>query len=170
MQQQEYAREQIPVRGKNVRAWYLLHEAQRQIYRATRTALKPLGISPEQANVLRKLKVADSVFTPSKLAHYELRERNSVSLLLSKMEKQGLIKKTNDLEGKNLVRISLTEKGAELCDIAEKKTRIAFEIFSCLSDEEYEQLTSLLQKIWDRGYEVCGIPARFDIIDVGEGP
>jgi DNA-binding MarR family transcriptional regulator len=50
-----------------------------------------------------------------------LREEQSISSILMRMEKRGLLKRTKDMEPKNLVRITLTSKGDKYLKQAMKK-------------------------------------------------
>jgi DNA-binding MarR family transcriptional regulator len=42
-----------------------------------------------------------------------VREPHTITKLLHRMEKVGLVTKTNDLEKKNMVGVSITEKGQQ---------------------------------------------------------
>jgi len=65
------------------------------------------------------------------------------------MEKGGLIRKSKDLDRKNQVRIELTEKGQKAhSDIMRRES--IHEIMSSLSDEESQQLSIYLQKLFDK--------------------
>jgi DNA-binding MarR family transcriptional regulator len=69
------------------------------------------------------------------------------------MKKKGLIEKTRDFDRKNLVRVTLTEKGKHtLHSLLEMK--IVAAVFSTLSGEQLQQLMSYLTILSDRAYEL----------------
>lgn len=72
--------------------------------------------------------------------------------MMSRMEKQGLVTKANDLHRKNVVRVFLTDKGWQLYHQATKRESIHM-VMSCLSDEEGRQLVSSLKKLRNKAIE-----------------
>lgn len=58
------------------------------------------GITPEQAGVLFCIKVIGKEATPAKISRYTIREPYTVSAMLNRMERKGLIKKVKDLDRK----------------------------------------------------------------------
>ncbi len=131
------------------RIWALLYEASHMIYRLQLNELKALGLRPRQAVALLYLQNSDEPMTAAQMARLQLRGRNSISVLLTRMEKEGLITRTPDLKNRKRQRLLLTEKG--------QKTRKAIEgektiptIFSALSETECQSLTSCLEKLLDR--------------------
>jgi DNA-binding MarR family transcriptional regulator len=82
--------------------------------------------------------------TQADLSKWLLRNPNTVSTLINKMEKEGLVKKTKNKEdGK--VYVTLTQKGSKVWD--EVGERAIFLTFSALSEEEKEQFKALLKKL-----------------------
>jgi DNA-binding MarR family transcriptional regulator len=91
--------------------------------------------------------------TAAQMARLELRGRNSISVLLNRMEKEGFIRKTQDPKNKKRQRLLLTEKGEETRKAIEEEKTIPT-IFSALSKTECQQLTSYLEKLLDRVNEL----------------
>lgn len=91
----------------------------------------------------------------------ELTERlgiqpGSASEILSKLERAGWILRTQNEGDRRTTDICLTDSGRELAleALAQRKKRHA-EMFSCLSEEEKEQLLSLLERVrtdWETRY------------------
>lgn len=88
-----------------------------------------------------------------KLTQRELTEQlgirpGSASEILSKLENAGLIERTPNEEDRRTVDIRLTEAGAELAkESAEKRRKWHEDMFTCLSEQEQENLLSLLEKL-----------------------
>ena len=136
--------------------WVLLRQAGHTVYQATEKELSQYGISPEEAAVLSIVGVLDNKATPTEISRWLLRKPHTVSGILSRMEKKGLVRKTKDLKRKNLVRVTLTEKGQQ-AHYQSSKVESIRQIMSSLSEEERQQLGSCLKTLRDRALKELGI-------------
>ena len=134
--------------------WVLLHQVCDAIEKARTNELRPFGISPMQAAVLFVVRNIEAA-TPAEISRWLFREPNTVSELITRMEKQGLIEKKKDLEKKNLVRIVLTEAGEEAYQHS-KEMKIIREIMSYLSPEESKNLRAYLEKLRSKAFGKLG--------------
>ena len=91
--------------------WVLLHQACSPMARARDDELGPVGISRMQAAVLFIVRAITAPATPAEVSRWLFREPHTVSGLLNRMEKHGLVRKIKDLGRKNMIRIVITEKG-----------------------------------------------------------
>jgi len=153
--QLKYRVRKFPSKDQDHALWYLIVYMRRSMYRAREKELFQLGLTPEQASVLFIVQGTGPRVTPADISRYLLREPHSVSGLLSRMEKDGLIKKVKDLERRNLVRVALTEKGEEALRQSSKRESI-HRIMSGLSQEERRQVKTSLQKLWNKAMEELG--------------
>jgi len=128
--------------------WALLSQADNALNRVADNELRQIGITTIQAAVLFFAKNTKEPATPAKISRWLFREPHTVSQLLMRMEKQGLIKRTRDLDRKNMVRITLTEKGEEAYQ-GQAEMRIIGKILSVLSSEESHKLGACLKKLRD---------------------
>jgi DNA-binding MarR family transcriptional regulator len=126
--------------------WMLLTHTRYAIYRAREKELQRYGVSPEQVGVLFIVQALGNRATPSEISRYILRQPHSVSALIERMAEKDLVKKVHDLDKKNLVRVSLTEKGKRIYDNSTKRGPI-HKIMGILSSEERNQLKSILDKL-----------------------
>ncbi len=129
--------------------WVLLHQARDVMFKAREKELRQYGISARKAAVLFIIQAIGDEATPAEIARWLLREPHSVSNILSRMEKEGLVSKTNDLPRKNLMRVTLTEKGRQAFHQSLKRESIR-EIMSSFSEDERQQLESYLEKLRDQ--------------------
>ena len=83
-------------------------------------------------------------------------EPHSVSELVDRMEKKGLVSKRKDPEKKNVVRLAITEKGQGLCRKVMGEDLI-HNLLSSLNGKEKDQLWSLLSKIYETSLRELGI-------------
>jgi DNA-binding MarR family transcriptional regulator len=136
--------------------WMLLTHTRYAIYRAREKELQRYGVSPEQVGVLFIVQALGNRATPSEISRYILRQPHTVSALIERMSEKGLVKKVHDLDKKNLVRVSLTEKGQKIYDSSTKRGPI-HKIIGVLSDEERTQFRTLLDKLHLRARKEIGL-------------
>ncbi len=106
-------------------------------------------LSMMRAAVLLVLQVRDNNATPTEISQWLLREPHTISALLDRMERDGLIRRYRDLHKRNTVRVAMTEKGRTAYQ--ESLERQTFhDVMSVLSEEEREQLRSVMTKLWLR--------------------
>jgi len=138
---------------ENEKAWVLLFRTFKALERAREIELQQVGLSIIEAGVLQALKTAEEPVTPAKLSRWLYREAQTISGLLNRMEKDGLVRKSRNLDKKNLVRVSLTEKGEEALE------RLASAMFvpkitSHLTKQERKTLKVCLEKLRTRAFEL----------------
>ena len=126
--------------------WALLHQTTDAIIRARDNELRKIGISRMQAAALFIVKAISGPATPAEIARWLFREPHTVSGILDRMERQGLIRKVKDLERKNMIRVVLTEKGEEAYHRSSEIKAIR-NILSCLSQGEQDSLRAYLETL-----------------------
>jgi DNA-binding MarR family transcriptional regulator len=134
---------------EDFKLWGLLGQTADVALRARWKELNRYGISPIEAGVLWVIQAIGEKATPAEITRWLLREPHTVSELLSRMEKEGLVTKTKDLERKNLVRVSITEKGRQAYKQSTKRKSI-HKLLSVLSEEERQQMMASLEKLRKR--------------------
>jgi len=139
--------------NENELLWGRLFLATTLVERAREVELSRLNISLIQAMVLYALKLSPEPLTPSKLARMLCREQHSMSALIDRMEKQGLIEKKHDLSPKNLVRVVVTAEGEEAFQ-RQRSANAVSSITSSLTREEREALGSCADKLRLRAKEL----------------
>jgi DNA-binding MarR family transcriptional regulator len=133
--------------------WILFNAAREIIHEVREKELKRCGISVRQAGILYAISNDLGDYAkPSDIARVSNREPNSISTIIDRMERKGLIKKSKDLQKKNVIRISLTDKGKEAHLLAYNRRSI-HRIFTCLSEEEIGQMQSCLNKLIARALQ-----------------
>jgi DNA-binding MarR family transcriptional regulator len=130
--------------------WIMFDHASFAISRAREIELAKFGLTIEQAAVLHDLVERGNSATLIDIAESTMRQYHSVSTLVNRMTKAGLVKKIKYSDKKKF-EISVTEKGFEIYN---KITRNSIKmIFSSLSTAEqvifYERLRTLLARTRD---------------------
>ena len=86
---------------------------------------------------------------PAEIARWLVREPHSISGLLSRMEKRGLLQRQPDPERKNAVLIVLTAEGQTICSKTFHRESVR-QVFTGLSGEELKELMGSLITLRDR--------------------
>jgi DNA-binding MarR family transcriptional regulator len=141
-----------------INLYILLDQANSVVTNAVEFELKHLQITQPQARVLTMLSRENNPVTLEELANWTLKEFNSVSTLINRMEKKGLIKKTKK-DGSLKTYVTLTDKGSDLYhrEVTERSIHL---IFSKLSKDEQKQLGVALKKVRDNTRDLLGLDFR----------
>jgi len=132
--------------NENEMLWGRLFLATKLVEKAREVELSRVKISLIQAMVLYALKISPEPLTPSRLARMLCREQHSMSSLIDRMEKQGLVEKKHDLYPKNLVRVVVTAKGDEAFQ-RQRSVNAVTNITSGLTEEERETMGACADKL-----------------------
>ncbi len=136
--------------------WLLLTHTRYAIFRAREKELQRYGVSPEQVGLLFVVQALGHKATPAALARHIIRQPHTVSALVDRMARRGLVKKVKDLDRKNLVRVVMTEKGQKTYDISTKRGPI-HRILNSLSNEEKKVLQDLLERLLTTARKEIGL-------------
>ncbi len=136
--------------------WMLMTHTRYAIYRAREKELLRYDVSPEQVGVLFIVQVLGNRATPSEISRFVLRQPHTISALIERMEEKGLVKKMHDLDRKNLVRVSLTEKGKKVYDISTKRGPI-HRIMGSLDADERSNFQKTLEKLQTQARKELGL-------------
>jgi len=126
--------------------WQLVSRTSHIMLRARQRELNEYGITRGYSSVLSTVMRLGKQATLSNISQQLVREVHSMSAQLTRMEKEGLIKKVKDQKKKNLMRIVVTKKGYELYSKGMGKTTIN-SIMSKLSPEEQKTLWLIMAKV-----------------------
>ena len=139
---------------EDFRLWRFLDHTRYAISRSREIELASFELTPEQVYVLDIINVGGGVTTIGTIMEMTLRQHNTVSTLIDRMAKKGLIKKRRSETDQRQYEIVMTKSGQELFG---KVTRKSIEtVFSALTKEEKRELSSLLTRLLSRAYEVSG--------------
>jgi DNA-binding MarR family transcriptional regulator len=128
--------------------WALLNQTKDTLFKVRGNELNQYGISATESQVLFTINDLGGKTTPAAISRRVYREHNTVTALLGRMEKKGLISKVRDRERKNIWRVDMTEKGKDVFRQSIKMESIQ-RVISILSDIEQKRLETYLRKIRD---------------------
>jgi DNA-binding MarR family transcriptional regulator len=114
--------------------------------RARQNELNPYDISPRQATMLFTLHSLGHKSTLAELSKNSDRQINTLSQQITRMEKNGLVRKVRQTPKSALINFELTEKGSEIYNKSIEESSVE-QIMSILTESERQQLILLLKKI-----------------------
>ncbi|MFW6118216.1 MAG: MarR family winged helix-turn-helix transcriptional regulator [Chloroflexota bacterium] len=131
-----------------LRLWLLLHRVRDILVLCEDKIFGGYGLTTEQFGLIAAVKSCGGSLRPSELARILERSPNSVSMLVDRMVKAGLVRRTRDRRDRRVVNVSLTSKAENALKPA---TPAGWEfiqkILSPLSYEDKYALTNLLERI-----------------------
>lgn len=130
---------------------HLLSAVNRSIYEVRNDELRPLGITSQQSAMLHQIKALGDEATVTNVAQRLHRDVSSVSDMLARLEKRGLVRRFIYPTDRRLVYVFLTEKGQELRDKSQKENSIIKRARLQLGDSEILELNRILREL----YRIC---------------
>jgi DNA-binding MarR family transcriptional regulator len=145
----------LPFMDEYYNLWLLLSQTRSAVFKARH---KKYGqyLHPNQASALVAVWIYDGEATPARLARQLFLEPHSASELVNRMAKKGLVKKSRDTKRGNIVRISITEKGREICTQLIQADFIRG-LISKLSDDQRGQLKASLSVLYRAALKELGM-------------
>jgi len=125
-----------------------LRQAKDAVHSVRQKELKKYGLTPEQAGALHIIHYFGNNATAFELSKALSRKPPALTILLRRLEKRQLIKKTADKNKKTTIRLSLTKKGHDLYHKALELPLLS-DIFCKLSVDEKEHLCTVLELLRD---------------------
>jgi DNA-binding MarR family transcriptional regulator len=136
--------------------WILIAQTKDALLKARQKQYDSYSIGNERRAVLWGIKSYGGEASPVEISRLLLRELNSVSEMLKRMEKEKLIKKYAT-SGKYRVKVKLTKIGEEVFNQS-LYNEVDQRILAILSKKQREQLISYLWKIRKEALRELGIP------------
>lgn len=129
-----------------LRLWLLLHRVHDVVTLCEESILREYGLTPEQFAVLVSVKSDGGSLRPVDLALMLERSPNSVSMLIDRMVKAGLVRRTRDRKDRRAVNVTLTSKGAKALEpAAPADWEFIQKILLTLPDEDRHALADTLE-------------------------
>ena len=124
---------------------YLLTTAQHSVFLKMTEKLSAFDITPVQYAVLYCLWENDRR-SPKEIAERLKLENSTISGILERMEKKGLIERSISKEDRRFVQVLVTKKGASLeKDVLSAVEEVNDEVMSVFSEDECESLKAHLR-------------------------
>jgi DNA-binding MarR family transcriptional regulator len=128
--------------------WLLLHQTNVLLLKAREKELSKYRLTFDESSTLGIISRFEGPPTVSDISHLGIRGYHTISALIHRMEKRGLLKRERRSSKENPGGIRLTEKGQEALLLSSKRESITATM-STVIEEEREQFANLLKKIRD---------------------
>ena len=139
--------------------WRLLDHTRYIIFRLREKELAEIGLTPEQAFVLDMLHSAGGETTINRIVEMTQRKHNSMSALVDRMAKQGLLKKRRLRSDKRAYRILSTDKGEGVFQKISRES--VYRTFSCFTPDEKAELGDYLNRLLTSAYNSAGMESPY---------
>lgn len=137
---------------RDFRLWAMLYQTRDAILKARNKELYKYNLSFMKAGLLFAVEASGGKPSGTELSKWMFREPHTISGLIGRLMRNGLITRAKVPGKKNMMEVSLTEKGKKAYQDSLKMESI-HEILSCLTDKEREQLYATLQKLRDKALQ-----------------
>jgi DNA-binding MarR family transcriptional regulator len=135
--------------------WRILDHTRFMIARAREKELAKFGLTPEQSHVLDILVSKGGSITINEIVAVTQRQHHSISTLVTRMVRQGLVTKKKDPDDLRKWVVSITASGER---VFRDLTRDAIHrIISCLPEKNRATFKQDLLCLLKRAYEVLGL-------------
>lgn len=142
--------------GANLRleARMLLHRTRDVLFRCEDRAVNEFGLTAEQYTVLLSMKHLEAPIRPTDISRWVDHKVHTVSMIVDRMVRAGLLERVRDLPDRREVRLIITRRGEKALQPAtEAASRLIDEILSPLSDEDTETLVKLLRTLREKAHQ-----------------
>ncbi len=146
----------IPFMGREYNLFMLIGLTLNAFFSARHYQVKELGLTPAEFHLLLLVSELGGTATPGEIAQWMMRKRPTISGLLNRMEKNGLVIRKAFPNNKKLKRVVITKKGKEALVHLETEKDILNSIMNSLTKEEYAQLWALLEKLKGTALSLTG--------------
>jgi len=133
----------------------LLDQTRETIFKAVELELGQYQMTAPQVKIMHMLAQGNGGMTLSELASGTVRELNSISTLIGRMQKKGLVKKVKK-PGEDKTYVKLTDKGKDIYNNTVTEQSI-YLILDALSGQEKRELAVLLQKLQSKARALLGL-------------
>jgi DNA-binding MarR family transcriptional regulator len=151
----------MPVRFKfenlDKGVWLLLRQTNNLVLRCEDRVFSEHDITTERHAVLMAMKHIDGPVRPTDVARWLDLSVNSVSMIIDRMVKAGLVKRVRDRKDRRTVFLTTTSKAEKAYVLASVAGwELIQEILSPLSDKDKRILIKLLETLRDKTYDYLG--------------
>jgi DNA-binding MarR family transcriptional regulator len=137
-----------------LRSWSLLHRVRDLLMRCEEERFGEYGLTSEQYGVLVTMKYIGESARPTDIARWLARSPNSISMIVDRMVKAGLVRRVRSKSDRREVRVIITSKGENALKPA---TMVGLEfsqkLMLPLSDEDLSTFIRLLEMVRREAFE-----------------
>ena len=138
----------LELSNTDLKFWYLIHRTRDAFRICEDQIFRQHRLTTEQYAVLVTMKYLGNPTRPTDIAKWLERSTNSVSIIIDRMVKAGLIKRVRDRSDRRVVKLNITSKGENTLKPATLAgLEFIRKVLSPLSDEDRHTLVTLLETL-----------------------
>jgi len=146
--------------SQELNAWMLLQQTRDLIFRCEDRVLNRCGLTTEQYEVLLAIKYLDEPVRATDIGRWLGHKVNTVSMIVERMVKAGLVDRMRDLPDRREVRVAITAKGEQAFTSGSPAVSELIEtIWSSLPSDDAHTLFRLLEVLRDRALDCASTGA-----------
>jgi DNA-binding MarR family transcriptional regulator len=150
-------------------AWILLRQVPNLLSRCEDQVFSEYEITRERHGVLMAMKHIDGPVRPTDVARWLDLSTNSVSMIIDRMVKAGLVKRVRDRKDRRTVFLTITSKAEKAYVLASVAGwELIQEILAPLSDKDKRTLIKLLETLRDKTYDYLGSGEAAEVVKGSE--
>jgi DNA-binding MarR family transcriptional regulator len=143
----------LELTNTDLRFWYLIHRTRDWFRVCEDQIFREHGLTTEQYAVLASMKYLGNPTRPTDIARWLERSTNSISIIVERMVRAGLVKRVRDTNDRRVVRLSITSKGENTLKPAILAgSEFIGKVLAPLSREHRHTLVALLETV---KHEAC---------------
>ncbi len=147
-------RKYVPFLDRHYNLYTLIYLTHTALFNTRYQEIKGLGITSMELGLLTVVHGLGGSATPAEISRWMMRKRPTVSGLLNRMERNGLITRSGYKHNRKLKKVSMTARGRRALQQA-YRTDVMHTIMGALSDEDFNQLWSLLERLRTKALELA---------------
>jgi DNA-binding MarR family transcriptional regulator len=150
-------------------AWLLLRQVPNLVSRCEDQVFSKHGLTTERHAVLMVIRHINGPVRPTDVARWLDLSVNSVSMIIDRMVKAGLVKRVRDRKDRRTVFLTITSKAEKAYLLATVAGwELIQEILSPLSDKDKRTLVKLLEMLRDKTYDYLGPGEVAEVVKGGD--
>ena len=133
--------------------WLLIHQTFDMILKVEEREFAKIGLTPQYNGVLMALKHKKGNVTIKDIANWVDKNSNTISTLIDRMQRDGLVERQENKRDRREVLVILTDKGRELTKKADALGwQIIDDVLGGVPEEDLRQLNTQLEDIRGRAF------------------
>jgi len=136
-----------------VQAWILSHQVFNSLIKYEEQVFTASGLTPQQFMVFMAIKDRPEPVNQIDVGGWLDRNPNSITLIIDRMEKDGLVKRARDLKDRRSVHLTITPEGEKIYTETRKfASQVITDTMSELSAKEIKAYIRVMEKLRDQTY------------------
>lgn len=153
IQEEKHMPKESKIEVPHLKTYTLLYLTRDALFRCVDRAVGKFGLTAEQYSVLSAIKQLEDPVRPTDIGRLVDHKVNTVSMIVDRMVRAGLVDRVRDLPDRREVRLVVTSKGEKAFKpAASEASKLIKEILSPLSSRDMDTLAGLLHAVRERAH------------------